>query len=485
MCIDLFCWNVRCFNKFSHRNGFKKWIRKNKPLFGGIVETRVKQPKIGRFVNSLLPGWSFTDNYSFSELGKIWVLWHSSVKVGVLAKSLQQITCEVQLPDLPEAFIVTFIYAANSSGLRAALWVEIETLAASPLISGKPWVVLGDFNQTLSPREHSMPQSLNIDKNMRALGLSLANSDLEDLNFRGGVFTWWNKRKASPIAKKLDRVLVNDVWYGNFPDSLALFDNPNFSDHACSTVSLKPNLQRKKAPFKFFNYLLQNPEFLPMITEHWYSFNVRGSAMFILSEKLRLLKNCIRDFSKTNYSDLEKRVSEANSRLQFRQAGTLQNPTPSNAALELEAQIIWQELVTAEASFLLQRSRIQWLGHGDAPTAYYHRMVNARRAINHIHFLTDENATRYETHATIENHCIQYFANIMGGDVGPSMFIQDDLNLLFDFQCSQADQRRFTEEFTSQEIKDAFFSLPRNKTTVRMDTLLSSSSCAGWWWVQR
>lgn len=465
MCTDLFCWNVRGFNKFSHRNGFKKWIRKNKPLFGGIIETRVKQPKIGKLVASVLPGWSYADNYSFLELGKIWILWHSSVKVVVLAKSLQQITCEVHLPDLPEPLIVTIIYAANSSSLRAVLWTEIELLAVSPLIEGKPWSVLGDFNQTLSPQEHSAPRSLNIDKHMRLLSQCLIHSDLEDLHFRGEVFTWWNKRKTSPIAKKLDRILVNDLWYESFSDSLAHFDNPDFSDHACSTISLKPNLLRKKKPFKFYNFLLQNPDFVPTMTEMWYSFNVRGSAMFILSEKLRLLKKFIRDFSKANYSELEKRVSEAHARLLLRQAATLHDPSPSNAVLELDAQLKWQDLAAAEASFLLQRSRILWLGNGDAPTSYYHRMVNARKAINHIHFLTDDNGVRYENHSEIENHCVDYFSNIMGSDIDQRMFQQDDLNLLFDFRCSPEDRLSFTVEFSTQEIKDVFFSLPRNKTS--------------------
>lgn len=164
------------------------------------------------------------------------------MKVVVLAKSLQQITCEVHLPDLPEPLIVTIIYAANSNSLRVVLWAEIELLDVSPLIEGKPWSVLGDFNQTLSPQEHSSPRSLNIDKHMRLLSQCLIHSDLEDLHFRGEVFTWWNKRKTSPIAKKLDRILVNDLWYESFPNSLAHFDNPDFSDHACSTISLKPNL---------------------------------------------------------------------------------------------------------------------------------------------------------------------------------------------------------------------------------------------------
>ncbi|KAG2257639.1 hypothetical protein Bca52824_076933 [Brassica carinata] len=191
---DLSCWN--------------KWILKNKPLFGGIVETRVKQPKISKFVNTILPGWFFTDNYNFSALGKVWVLWHPSVKVVVLSKSLQQVTCEVCLPAQNEAIIVTIVYAANDRKLRAGLWVELETLATSSLLVNKPWSVLGDFNQTLSPQEHSSPNSLNIDKQMREFGQSLLHAELGDLNFRGNTFTWCNKQKSKPVAKKLDRVLV-------------------------------------------------------------------------------------------------------------------------------------------------------------------------------------------------------------------------------------------------------------------------------------
>ena len=300
---------------------------------------------------------------------------------------------------------------------------------------------------------------------MRELGQCFLDAELVDLNFRGTTFTWWNKQKATPIAKKLDRVLVNEKWQECFPNAIAYFQDPDFSDHSCSTVSIQPDLQRKKRPFKFFNYLLQNPTFLPTVTEDWFSINVTGSAMFRISEKLRLLKKCIRDFSRENYSDLEKRVAEAHEILLYRQNETLRNPNILNAEMELDAQLIWQELAAAEDAFLLQRSRILWLGKGDAGTAYYHRIVATRRAINHIHFLTDTAGNRFETHTEIEAHCVEYFAELLGGEVEPKMFVQDDLNLLFDFSCSQEDQARFSAGFTATEIKDAFFSLPRNKTS--------------------
>lgn len=88
MCTSIFCWNVRGFNIFSHRIGFNKWFKINKPYFGGIIETHVKQPKEKKFINELLPSWFFEENYGFSKLEKIWVVWHQSVQVMVIAKSL-------------------------------------------------------------------------------------------------------------------------------------------------------------------------------------------------------------------------------------------------------------------------------------------------------------------------------------------------------------------------------------------------------------
>ena len=98
MSTDIFCWNVRGLNKFSHRSRLNKWCRRNSPLFGGILETHVKEPKMNKFVSQLFPGWSAEDNYDFSPLGKIWMVWHPSILVTVLSKSLLMIFAEVTWP---------------------------------------------------------------------------------------------------------------------------------------------------------------------------------------------------------------------------------------------------------------------------------------------------------------------------------------------------------------------------------------------------
>lgn len=131
MCTYIFCWNFRSLNKYSHRSGLCKWFRKRSPLFGALLETYVKQPKINKFATDIFPGWSVEQNYDFSPLGKIWILWHPSLLVIVICKSLQMITVEVTWPSSQSNLIISVIYASNDVEKLINLWAEISFLASS------------------------------------------------------------------------------------------------------------------------------------------------------------------------------------------------------------------------------------------------------------------------------------------------------------------------------------------------------------------
>ena len=119
--MDIFCWNIRGFNDKIKRRGFKKWLRSNNPIFGGLVETHVNSVKASLLINKAFPGWHFDCNYEFSDLGKVWVLWHPSVSVSVLHNSLQSITCHVKLPYVTSEFVATMVYGSNCSKIRREL----------------------------------------------------------------------------------------------------------------------------------------------------------------------------------------------------------------------------------------------------------------------------------------------------------------------------------------------------------------------------
>ncbi|CDY37017.1 BnaA04g25950D [Brassica napus] len=110
---------------------------------------------------------------------------------------------------------------------------------------------------------------------------TLSHIGVFDLRFTGPLHTWSNKCPSFPIAKKLDRVLVNQPWISSFPHSQASFLPPDFSDHSPAVLNLAVNLPTSGTkPFKFFNYLTKHPLFYQTVLQAW---NQAGSIAWDLS----------------------------------------------------------------------------------------------------------------------------------------------------------------------------------------------------------
>lgn len=78
-----------------------------------------------------------------------------------------------------------------------------------------------------------------------------------DVRYQGVFNTWTNKQPSQPIAKKLDRQLVNQAWVSTFPNSSATFLANDFSDHTPCTLDLAtPSLSLEPSPT---NSLITSP----------------------------------------------------------------------------------------------------------------------------------------------------------------------------------------------------------------------------------
>lgn len=129
-----------------------------------------------------------------------------------------------------------------------------KDLQLSSLIGGQPWVIGGDFNQTLHPFEHSQPGINHLTKEMLEFRDCLIQIEMFDLRFWGPFHTWTNNRPPGPITEKLDRLLVSHSWLSSYPNSVASFSALEFSYHSPCTLDLACLLPTaKKKPFRFFN----------------------------------------------------------------------------------------------------------------------------------------------------------------------------------------------------------------------------------------
>ena len=91
----------------------------------------------------------------FSSLVKIWLIWHPSILVTVILKSLQMVTVDVTWPSPQSYLIISIIYASNDAAERTLLWSELLDLATTHRLGSKAWLILGDFNQIRDPFERA------------------------------------------------------------------------------------------------------------------------------------------------------------------------------------------------------------------------------------------------------------------------------------------------------------------------------------------
>lgn len=80
--------------------------------------------------------------------------------------------------------------------------------------------------------------------------LAHPNAGMMDIGYSGPRFTWSRGKSSS----RLDRMLVNDAWYGMFP-SASVTHIPRFkSDHNPLWIKLAAGEARgnRNRPFRFF-----------------------------------------------------------------------------------------------------------------------------------------------------------------------------------------------------------------------------------------
>ena len=83
----------------------------------------------------------------------------NNVRLTLLYKIAQLITCSVYVEGRHEEFFVSFVYASNFVVERKALWSDNRNHQDSPMFKDKAWLICGDFNEILEGDDHSLYDS--------------------------------------------------------------------------------------------------------------------------------------------------------------------------------------------------------------------------------------------------------------------------------------------------------------------------------------
>ncbi|GKD24600.1 putative reverse transcriptase domain-containing protein [Tanacetum coccineum] len=124
------------------------------------------------------------------------------------------------------------------------------------LMRNRPWVLLGDFKAALNLKDHSAG-GYEPNAAMREFKECVQDIEVADANSTGLHFTWNQKLKGSnDILKKIDRIMGNLQFNGDFPGSFAIFQPYRISDHSPSVLRIPKSVNIEGcAMFRFVKRL--------------------------------------------------------------------------------------------------------------------------------------------------------------------------------------------------------------------------------------
>ena len=234
-----------------------------------------------------------------------------------------------------------------------------------------------------------------------------------DHAYNGALFTWTNKHQEGFIARKLDRVLINDSWSDCFAHSTVEFLPPEVSDHCPSLIQIQQDMLSPPKPFKFFNLWTKHVDFLPVVENSWNE-PVPGNTRSVLHYKLKRLKSELKNFNQKYFGGISTKVGEKRKELASVQMKVLKAPTEELVKLEKSLTLELYDLIIVEESFFRQKSRISWIQEGDQNTRFFYKSLVMQQHRSTIRTLTNEDGLKLNTFSQIAEEAVSYFQVMLG-----------------------------------------------------------------------
>uniref|UniRef100_A0A803Q8A9 DUF4283 domain-containing protein n=1 Tax=Cannabis sativa TaxID=3483 RepID=A0A803Q8A9_CANSA len=140
--------NVCGANSQHKQQMIKQFINSQKVDFVGLLETRVKAPKLGALYLNVFVNWYFSSNIAWHAGGKIVIAWNPDrFTVDILKSTSQLMHLKLRTTEGFNSLLTVF-YASNNRAERKVLWKDLCELKTN-----ENWLLMGDFNDILAKEE--------------------------------------------------------------------------------------------------------------------------------------------------------------------------------------------------------------------------------------------------------------------------------------------------------------------------------------------
>ncbi|PNX83800.1 retrotransposon-related protein [Trifolium pratense] len=216
---------------------------------------------------------------------------------------------------------------------------------------------------------------------------TLTSSDLQDLGYKGDIFTWTNKREGLHLIKaRLDKFLANSGWITMFPHFTNFHLLEYKFDHVLILLYFNKHLtqtqrQTRPRPTRYEQVWTRDDLHFQIVRNAWN--NSKSSTHQKLGNTLFALHN----WGSKRFGIIPKRIKI----LQEELLHLSDNKGTHHGMEQLKKkEKELDDILECEEMWWLQRSRVIWLPQGDKNTKYYHMKANIRKHKNTIEMIKDE-----------------------------------------------------------------------------------------------
>ena len=295
-------------------------------------------------------------------------------------------------------------------------------------------------------------------------GHCIRQAELIQLPYTGLKYSWHNGQQGEhTIQKKLDWIFGNSCLFTNFPAAHSIFMPRLISDHSAMLLHLAPQsaARQRQSSFKFLNAWADRADFMAIVSSSWES-PVAGNPMYQFTTKLRLLKTALRTLHHQHTNNITGRVAQAQAAWHDAQFYLDSNPTsPEAKSRERVHAKLYMQLCKDEESLLKQRSRINWLQLGDRNTKFFHNSLLHRQVRNRIHSLHDSTGTLITDQQEMGKLASTYYEQLL---CAPQLPLPEPIQHMYPNPISEDSRSTISSPVTDEDIKDALFSIPDNKS---------------------
>jgi exonuclease III len=291
-------------------------VKEKRPLMVFLMETKLRAAKVELLRVRMGFGGVFVVD-SVGHSGGLALFWREEVDVTIQNYSRRHINAVVKFGNCTYPWKFTGFYGHPEPGKRKEAWSLLKFLRS---FSPEAWMCVGDFNEIAEDSEKfgNVPRALWQMVDFRE---ALDYTQLRDLGFEVGKYTWLNKREGTHFIKeRLDRALSNPGWLDYYQVVRVAVLAACTSDHAPLLISFQRNRPPKRSPrFRYNAVWGKQKVYKEVIKKEWRPKHPQPVSWKDVVANLEGCKKALISHNRINKCPTESAIAEKTEKLRLLQ----------------------------------------------------------------------------------------------------------------------------------------------------------------------